>query len=244
MSRSVLIVSAGSSYLLELCKELRKAGYKTSIRDETDVEAELRQNEDTVLVLLGIMSPLASSALIRTIRNLSGVGNVPILVVGQHDVEKHKIRALDAGADSYIVEWTSKGEALARVDALIRRTSAYQSHAVLRHDDLEIDTEARLITRGGDRIHLGPSEFRVLQILMEKPGKIHRREELFQKVWGPETSASVRVVDVAISRVRTAMRRQGAPDLIITEWREGYGLRSDYCEVSAPDPSAEEWSEL
>jgi two-component system phosphate regulon response regulator PhoB len=138
--------------------------------------------------------------------------------------ESEKVRGLATGADDYIVKPFSVPELLARVRALLRRANPERVANLLKFGDLEIDREKKRVSRGGHAIELGPTEYRLLEFLMERPGRVFSREQLLDGVWGSDIYIDERTVDVHVGRLRKALNRGKDADPIRTVRGAGYAL--------------------
>ena len=141
--------------------------------------------------------------------------------------ESDKVYGLEAGADDYVVKPFSPAELIARINGLLRRSSTVQDGGVLIYDDLELSVLTHKVRRSGRAIHLGPTEFKLLRTLMERPERVFSREQLLDKAWGHGIYVEDRTVDVHIRRLRRALNADGKPDLIRTVRAEGYALDID-----------------
>ena len=140
--------------------------------------------------------------------------------------ETDKVRGLNVGADDYMTNPFSMPELVARVRALLRRAKPSQSKGLLTFGDIQLDLDAHRVSRSGKYIHLGPTEFRLLQYLMERPGTVFSREELLNGVWGPDIYVEPRTVDVHIRRLRKALNIENGADVVRTVRAAGYALDS------------------
>jgi two-component system phosphate regulon response regulator PhoB len=138
--------------------------------------------------------------------------------------ESERVRGLSTGADDYVVKPFSVPELMARVGTLLRRASPERIADVLTFGDLEIDREKKRVSRGGRSIELGPTEFRLLEFLMQRPGRVFSREQLLNGVWGSDIYIDERTVDVHVGRLRKALVRGSEPDPIRTVRGAGYAL--------------------
>jgi two-component system, OmpR family, phosphate regulon response regulator PhoB len=134
------------------------------------------------------------------------------------------VRGLDTGADDYVVKPFAMSELTARIRALLRRTRPELVEERLEYADIVLDRGSRRVTRAGRSIHLGPTEFRLLDFLMQRPGRVFSRERLMDAVWGPNTYVEMRTVDVHVGRLRKALREGGTFDPIRTVRSAGYSL--------------------
>jgi two-component system phosphate regulon response regulator PhoB len=138
--------------------------------------------------------------------------------------ETERVRGLATGADDYVVKPFSVPELLARIRALLRRARPERVAAVLAIGDLELDREKRRVSRGQTPVDLGPTEFRLLEFLMERPGRVFSREQLLNGVWGSDVYIDERTVDVHVGRLRKALNRGNDDDPIRTARGTGYAL--------------------
>ena len=138
--------------------------------------------------------------------------------------ESERVRGLATGADDYIVKPFSVPELIARVRALLRRASPERVADVLSFGDIELDREKKRVSRAGRAIDLGPTEYRLLEFLMERPGRVFSREQLLDGVWGSDVYIDERTVDVHVGRLRKALNRGHEADPIRTVRGSGYAL--------------------
>jgi len=141
--------------------------------------------------------------------------------------EDDRVTGLDVGADDYLVKPFSMPELFARIRALLRRTEANVLSCGIKIGDLELDTKAHRVLRANQEIHLGPTEFRLLEHFMRRPGQVFSREQLLDAVWGHDVYVEARTVDVHIGRLRKALKVGDRSDPIRTVRSAGYSLRID-----------------
>jgi len=139
--------------------------------------------------------------------------------------EDDRVAGLDVGADDYLVKPFSMPELFARIRALLRRTQTNALSAGISVGDMEIDTKAHRVSRAKQELHLGPTEFRLLEHFMRRPGQVFSREQLLDAVWGHDVYVEARTVDVHIGRLRKALKMPGRKDPIRTVRSAGYALR-------------------
>lgn len=174
------------------------------------------------LVLLDLMLPGRDGIdVCRAIRAESGT---PIVMLTAKSDTVDVVVGLESGADDYIVKPFSVPELIARVRALLRRASPERVADVLNHGDIELDREKKRVSRSGREIELGPTEYRLLEFLMERPGRVFSREQLLDGVWGSEVYIDERTVDVHVGRLRKALNRGREADPIRTVRGAGYAL--------------------
>src|SRR6266436_2248576 len=146
--------------------------------------------------------------------------------------ETERVRGLATGADDYIVKPFSVPELLARIRALLRRAKPERVAGVLEAGDIELDREKKRVARAGRDISLGPTEFRLLEFLMENPGRVFSSEQLLDRVWGRDVYIDERTVDVHVGRLRKALNRGRAVDPIRTVRGAGYALNDRFVKNS------------
>ncbi len=204
---------------------LEKQGYETvSIMDGKEViDSALTEKPD--LILLDWMLPNVQGVdLCRDIRKSYELRNTPIIMLTARADEGDKVRGLSYGADDYVTKPFSVPELLARIAALLRRTTPMETPDNLSFADITMDFAKRRVMRGDRPVHLGPTEFRLLQFLMEKPGHVLSRESLLKSVWGGSIHVELRTVDVHIRRLRRALNEGGESDIVRTVRSAGYAL--------------------
>ncbi len=223
----ILIVEDEVGLVTLLKYNLEKQGYETLVcMDGKDVlTTALLENPD--LILLDWMLPNISGIdLCQKIRKTYELRSVPIIMLTARGEESDKVKGLSYGADDYIVKPFSVPELMARIMALLRRITPVPVVRNLSYGDIEMDFSKRRVLRDGHPVHLGPTEFRLLQFLMEKPGNVLSREYLLKAVWGGSIHVELRTVDVHIRRLRLALNENGGRDIIRTVRSVGYALDS------------------
>ncbi len=211
--------------MLLLRYNLEAEGYEVDSVSRGD-EAEIRLREQVPdIVLLDWMLPgLSGIELCRRIRARSETERLPVIMLTARGEEGDRIRGLSTGADDYIVKPFSVPELLARVRALLRRTKPAHIATLLRAGDIELDRETHRVRRANQELHLGPTEFRLLEFLMQSPGRVFSREHLLNAVWGHDVYIDERTVDVHVGRLRKAINLPRKPDPIRTVRGAGYSF--------------------
>ena len=229
MSASILIVEDEEPLTLLLRYNLEAAGYAVDCAARGD-EAELKLRETTPdLILLDWMLPgLSGIELCRRLRARPETKQLPIIMLTARGEESERIRGLGTGADDYVVKPFSVPELLARIAALLRRASPERVAAVLSAGDIELDRERRRAFRAGRELALGPTEFRLLEYLLQSPGRVFSREQLLDGVWGNDVYIEDRTVDVHVGRLRKALSDSGERDPIRTVRGSGYAFDERY----------------
>lgn len=227
MSKSILIVEDDPS-LAELVRyNLSKEGFNALVVGDGETAVLAVEEEDPSLVILDWMLPnLSGIEVCRQLRRKPENKNLPIIMLTARGEEADRIRGLDSGADDYVVKPFSPNELIARVRAVLRRSNPERVDDVLTYADLTMDLEEHRVYRNEDLVRLGPTEFRLLRVFLEKPGRVYSREQLLDRVWGRDIYVESRTVDVHIRRLRKALNTEGRPDLIRTVRSAGYALDS------------------
>lgn len=177
------------------------------------------------LILLDWMMPHVSGLEVcRRIRARPETRGIPILMLSARSEEVDKVRGLETGADDYVIKPYSVAELMARLRAHLRRVRPAQAGEVLEWQDIRLDPETHRVTRGEAALKLGPTEFRLLSCLMERPGRVFSREQLLDRVWGRDIYVDSRTVDVHVGRLRKALMAAGGDDPLRTVRGAGYAL--------------------
>ncbi|OKL42597.1 phosphate regulon transcriptional regulator PhoB [Pseudovibrio exalbescens] len=225
----ILIVEDEEPLSLLLRYNLEAEGYKVDVCDRGD-EAELRlQESQPDLLLLDWMLPgLSGIELCRRLRARPETERMPIIMLTARGEESERVRGLATGADDYVVKPFSIPELMARVRAILRRTKPESVSTLLRAGDIELDRETHRVHRTGKEIHLGPTEFRLLEFLMSSPGRVYSREQLLDGVWGHDVYVDERTVDVHVGRLRKAINKGRMKDPIRTVRGAGYAFNDQF----------------
>jgi len=225
MDPHILVIEDEDALSTLLQYNLQKEGYQVSVAGDGE-EALLLADEATPdVVLVDWMLPkLSGIEVCRRLRNRPATRNVPIIMLTARGEEADRIRGLDTGADDYIVKPFSMTELFARLRAVMRRIRPGLVDDRVTHGDIEIDRVAHRVRRAGEEIHLGPTEFRLLDYLIQHPGRVFSREQLLDAVWGSDVYVEVRTVDVHVGRLRKALNMDGKDDPIRTVRSAGYSL--------------------
>ena len=221
----ILVVEDEEALSLLLRYNLEAEGYQVDVASRGD-DADLMVREQTPdLILLDWMLPgLSGIELCRRLRTRTETERLPIIMLTARGEESERIRGLSTGADDYVVKPFSVPELVARVHAMLRRTKPELLASTLRAGDIELEREAHRVRRAGREIHLGPTEFRLLEHLMRAPGRVFSREQLLDGVWGRDVYVDERTVDVHVGRLRKVLNRRGQQDPIRTVRGAGYSF--------------------
>lgn len=225
MTATILIVEDETDLGIMLRYNLEAEGFRALVATSGDEAALLLRETRPDLILLDWMLPgLSGIELCRRWRAREETAAIPIIMLTARGEEEERVRGLETGADDYVVKPFSVPELLARINALLRRASPKLVASVLVAGDLELDRQSHRVHRAGKEIHLGPTEYRLLEYLMRSPGRVYSREQLLDAVWGTDVYVDERTVDVHVGRLRKAINRGRAPDPIRTVRGAGYAF--------------------
>ncbi len=226
MKHLIMIVEDEEALCLVLKYNLEKSGYDVAIvNNGNKAIAEIEAHNPSVVLMDWMLPEISGLDLVKLIRSKPDIKDTPIIMLTAKGEEEDKIRGLLAGSDDYVTKPFSIPELLARVKAQIRRAPEKSDVAELNFEDIHMDLVEKKVFRGDNYIHLGPTEFRLLRLLMETPGKVFSREYLLKNAWGNNIYVESRTVDVHIRRLRRALNEYGA-DYIRTVRANGYSLDS------------------
>jgi two-component system phosphate regulon response regulator PhoB len=225
MRPAVLVVEDEPALSTLLRYNLEKEGFDVSeARDGEEALLQLKEAKPDAVLLDWMLPRLSGLEVCRQIRRAPAWRDLPVIMLTARGEEGDRVRGLDSGADDYVVKPFSTTELIARLKAVIRRARPAAGAEVLRFSDLAVDLSAHRVTRTGEPVHLGPTEFRLLRFLLERPGRVFSREQLLDAVWGRDAEVELRTVDVHIRRLRKALNDGGRSDLVRTVRSAGYAL--------------------
>ena len=196
------------------------------------VEALAKAKSPDIILLDWMIENLSGIEVCRQLRKSDETANVPIIMLTARGEEDDRIRGFEIGADDYVTKPFSPRELVARVGAVLRRVRPALAGERVRFADIELDTVAHKVKRGGHVIPLGPTEYRLLKHFLEHPGWVFSRERLLDSVWGHDSDVELRTVDVQIRRLRKALNAHGGADLIRTVRSAGYSLDPEAAKVA------------
>jgi two-component system phosphate regulon response regulator PhoB len=224
----VLVVEDEAPLATMLRYNLEKQGFR--VEEAADGQEALTRIAETQpdLVLLDWMLPTVSGLEVcRQIRRKASTRDLPVIMVTARTEDQDAVRGLNTGADDYITKPFNIEALLARMRALLRRSNAMPVKGQLEFHDIEMDLAAHRVTRNGRRLHLGPTEFRLLEFFMQHPRRVFSREELLDAVWGPDIHVEPRTVDVHIRRLRKSINGDNELDVVRTVRTAGYALDTE-----------------
>lgn len=230
---SVLIVEDETALTTLLRYNLEREGYRVFEASDGEEALLLADEVSPDLIILDWMLPqLSGIEVCRRMRRRGHLRNVPIVMLTARGEEPDRIRGLDTGADDYIVKPFSMSELLARIRAVMRRVRPSLVEDVVQVGEIVIDRSSHRVKRAERDVHLGPTEYRLLDQLMQHPGRVFSREQLLDTVWGSDIYVEARTVDVHVGRLRKALNRPGERDTIRTVRSVGYSFDETFAPAS------------
>lgn len=227
MPAKVLVVEDDETIVTMLEYNLKASGFEvvTAVSAE---EGELILSEQLVdLIILDWMLPdMSGIELCGRLRRTGKLPRVPIIMLTARGEEADRIRGFSNGADDYVVKPFSVPELMARAKALLRRSAPNRVSEILAVGDISLDREAHRVTRATREISLGPTEYRLLEVLLESAGRVLSRNQLIDRVWGTTADIDERTIDVHVGRLRKALVRGNEPDPIRTVRGAGYSFET------------------
>ena len=222
---AVLVAEDESALSTLLRYNLEREGYRVFEARDGEEALILADEVKPDLVVLDWMLPqLSGLEICRRLRGRGDMRNVPIVMLTARGEETDRIRGLDTGADDYIVKPFSMTEFLARLRAVMRRVRPSLVEDIVTVGEISIDRGSHRVRRSSRDIHLGPTEYRLLDQLMQHPGRVFSREQLLDSVWGSDVYVEARTVDVHVGRLRKALNQSGEKDPIRTVRSAGYSF--------------------
>jgi two-component system, OmpR family, phosphate regulon response regulator PhoB len=229
MSARVLVVEDEEAISQLLAYNLEREGFEVAVAADGDEALEAVAERRPDIVLLDWMLPNVSGIEVcRRMRVRNETRAIPIIMLTARGEEEDRIRGLNVGADDYVTKPFSMSELAARLRAVLRRTAPAIAGDVATFADIVLDRQLCRVRRGERQIHLGPTEFRLLDALMQRPGWVLSREQLLDRVWGQDVHVEARTVDVHIGRLRKALNARGERDPIRTVRSSGYAFDETY----------------
>ena len=222
---TILVVEDEPAQREVLIYNLAADGFDVLSASSGDEALMMFEESSPDLILLDWMLPGVSGIEIcRRLKSRSAMRHVPIIMMSARSDESDRVRGLDTGADDYVVKPFSIAELIARVRANLRRTRPSTVGVLMKYDDITLNSETHKVSRADQPVHLGPTEFRLLATLLEKPGRVWSRDQLLDRVWGRDVYVDNRTVDVHVGRLRKSLMQFGGSDVIRTVRGAGYSL--------------------
>jgi two-component system phosphate regulon response regulator PhoB len=221
----ILVVEDDRPLAELLTYHLERAGYVVDgTADGHDALARARATKPDLVLLDWMIEGMAGIEVCRLLRGQPETAELPVIMLTARGEEADRLRGLDTGADDYVTKPFSPKELIARVAAVLRRLRPALPEARLVAGDIEMDLVAHKVKRGGDPVHLGPTEYRLLRFLMENPGRVFARDRLIQRIWGDESEIQEKTINVSVRRLREALNAGGRADVIRAVRSAGYLL--------------------
>ena len=225
--KTILVVEDDKSLLPMITYNIEKNGFQVKSATNGEDALLLIKEEIPSLAIFDWMIPEPNGLeLCKILRRKQETSNLPIIMLTAREEEEDRIRGLEYGADDYISKPFSPAELIARIKALIRRSTSTQNN-ILEFEDIKIFDNEHKVFRGKTRVHLGPTEYNLLKHLMENPCRVFSREQLLDSVWGHGIYVEQRTVDTHIRRLRKALNIEGKKNFIRTIRSSGYSIDKD-----------------
>lgn len=224
--KPLILIAEDEPAQMELLRyNMEAAGFRTVVATDGASALALAREELPDLIVLDWMLPeMSGIEVCRIIRSRPETRSLPVIMLTARGEENDRVRGLENGADDYLVKPFSQAELIARIRALLRRSRPALNDEQLSYGGIVMDVASHRVSRDNTPVQLGPTEFRMLRFLMERPGRVYSREQLLDQVWGRDVYVETRTVDVHIRRLRVALDVEGAPDIIRTVRGAGYAL--------------------
>jgi len=207
---------------------LERAGMKAQLAANAREALESISKQRPDIILMDWMMPGVSGIeLTRRLRRESYTREIPIIMLTARVSEDDKVSGLEAGTDDYVIKPFSPRELLARIRAVLRRSTPADDQGRIIAADLVVDTLSRRASHKGEEIHLGPTEYRLLEFFMSHPGRAYSRGQILDQVWGTNAYLEERTVDVHIRRLRKALEPAGVSHYLQTIRGHGYRFLAD-----------------
>lgn len=221
----VLVVEDEGAQREVLQYNLEAEGFAVVVADNGEDALLLVQEEQPDLLVLDWMLPRVSGIEVcRQVKADPATRSIPIIMLSARSEEADRVRGLETGADDYVVKPYSVVELMARLRTQLRRTRPASMGERLSFGDIILDAAEHRVFRAGKALHLGPTEFRLLSTLMERPGRVWTREQLLDRVWGRDIYVDTRTIDVHVGRLRKALMQSGGDNPVRTVRGAGYSL--------------------
>ncbi|MEL6379278.1 MAG: phosphate regulon transcriptional regulator PhoB [Pseudomonadota bacterium] len=221
----ILVVEDEEALATLLDYNLGKEGFKVTLaRDGEEALFAIKEEQPDLVILDWMLPNVSGIEVCRRLRAKSETQNIPVIMLTARAEESDRVRGLETGADDYLTKPFSTAELIARARAVLRRIRPGLVQDTVVHGDITLDRTSHRVKRAEKEIHLGPTEFRLLEHLIQHPGRVFSREQLLNAVWGSDVFVEVRTVDVHIGRLRKALNKFDQGDPIRTVRSAGYAL--------------------
>lgn len=225
----VMVIEDEDAIAMMLTYNLEKEGYKVEVvSNGMHAVKEIERLKPSVILLDWMLPEISGVEICRIIRSKPEIKNIPVIMLTAKSQEDDIVKGLSSGADDYVTKPFSVPELMARVKTNMRRAPVFEeTERFITFEDIQIDVIEKKVKRGEAYIHLSPTEFRLLKILIKEPGKVFSREVLLKTVWGENIFVESRTVDVHIRRLRRSLNKYG-PDYIRTVRANGYAIDKSF----------------
>jgi two-component system phosphate regulon response regulator PhoB len=225
MNAKVLVVEDEEPLALLLRYNLESEGFAVDVvQNGEDAQLAVEEGQPDLIVLDWMLPGISGLEVCRQLRSGRGTRGIPIIMLTARGEETDRVRGLATGADDYMVKPFSVPELMARIKAILRRASPERLADKLSVAEIVLDREAHRVVRNGREVQLGPTEYRLLEFLMQSPGRVFSRTQLLDSVWGRDIYVDERTVDVHVGRLRKAINRGREKDPIRTVRGAGYSI--------------------
>jgi two-component system phosphate regulon response regulator PhoB len=229
MTIKVLIADDEPNQIELISYNLKQAGFEVTHASDGQQALHMAEQQLPDIVILDWMMPVMSGIeACKTMRSMTETRSIPVIMLSARGEEGDRTLGLDIGADDYMTKPFSPKELVARIHAVLRRSRPSLTNKIMTFGNLCLYPARKIVERDGQRVELGPKEFRILALLMERPGQVFSRTQLLDHVWGHGIYIDDRTIDVHMSRLRKALLRatdgSPQPDLIRTVRGSGYAL--------------------
>ena len=221
----VMVIEDEEAISMLLSYNLEKEGFEVAVvANGMNAVGEIERLMPSVIILDWMLPEISGVEICKLIRSKPDIKNIPVIMLTAKSQEEDKIKGLGAGADDYVTKPFSVPELMARVKTNMRRAPLFEEkEKIITFEDISMDLVERKVKRGENYLHLSPTEFRLLKMLLKEPGKVFSREVLLKSVWGENIFVESRTVDVHIRRLRKSLNQYG-PDYIRTVRANGYAI--------------------
>jgi two-component system phosphate regulon response regulator PhoB len=222
---TILIIEDEASLVTLLRYNLEKQGFNVEdAGDGGEGLARITESPPDLLILDWMLPTMSGIELCRQLRRRPATRALPIIMLTARAEDQDAVRGLDTGADDFITKPFSTEALIARIRALLRRSGAVPAKLKLDFHDISLDPASHRVLRNGRALHLGPTEFRLLEFFLRHPKRVFSREDVLNAVWGRDIHVEPRTVDVHIRRLRKAINGPGEIDIVRTVRAAGYAL--------------------
>ena len=225
MKGKIFIIEDEASIIQLVQHNLEKEGFVvSSSTNGNDGLKELKKFEPNLLLLDWMLPDLSGIDVCKNLRRDKNYKNLPIIMLTAKGEEEDKVKGLESGVDDYITKPFGFNELMARIKALLRRSDPKTVSDDLIFEDLKLDRTERRVFRDNNEIHLGPTEFRLLEFFLLNPKRVFSRDQILESVWPNNINVESRTIDVHIRRLRQSINLSGKKELVRTVRSAGYSL--------------------